>query len=514
MKIASAETIRKLETQAHAVIKNGAPSLMEQASLLCAKNIHAFKHSRSALAGYEIIILAGRGNNGGDGILTGGYLSELFDEKVTVYSLQSPSEMSDEIRRHFCSLPSDVSVRFIKNTSDFPSFKRRCIIVDALLGIGFRGELRGIVRDLINLVNSSGNPVIAIDIPSGIETDTGIGKDAVFADMTVTIGAEKAGLYINDGRIRSGCINFADIGFDLDKIPENEVPFEVTPTDILHRIYRRHKSEPYKNVNGKVLIAGGSALYPGAAVLSLLGASCTGCGMVTGALKARPFSPIPPDIIVRDFSDSNGKCFNGNDCAGLIALAESQDAVVFGMGATANSDTAAVLQQILTLQQRTVLDADALNTLAMFPELLKYKKHTNFVITPHAGEARKLAKAFDITDFNTMPRYEQAAALSRKLNCTVVLKGDKTMTASPDGRVWVNQKGSSALSKGGSGDVLSGIIGGLLAKAGELPLHEIAAAGVLLHSCGADFAAHSNSAFDISSLPAAVRNYLNMLTIF
>jgi NAD(P)H-hydrate epimerase len=92
---------------------------MERASLLCAENIHSFKHSRPALAEYEIIILAGRGNNGGDGILTGGYLNEIFDEKVTVYSLQYPSEMSDEILRHFYSLPSDVSVRFIKNPSDF-----------------------------------------------------------------------------------------------------------------------------------------------------------------------------------------------------------------------------------------------------------------------------------------------------------------------------------------------------------------------------------------------------------
>lgn len=487
---------------------------MEQASMHCARQIYAFKHSRTALKNLEITVLAGRGNNGGDGILTGGYLARHFNEKVTVYSLQSPSEMSDEIRRHFVSLPSDVSVTFIKNPSDFPNFSKPCVIVDALLGIGVRGELRGLVKELIESVNTSNNPVISIDIPSGIETDNGLGKDAIFADMTVTIGAEKAGLYINDGRTHSGIVNFADIGFDLTQIPDNDSIFEVINTDILKYIYCRQKTELYKTLNGKLLIIGGSVSYPGAVVLSASGASSTGCGLLTTAIKSRPFSLIPPDIIISDFSRAGENCFNFNDCERLMSLAEKQNAVVFGMGVTANSDTAEVLKELLKLPQKLVLDADALNTLAMFPEIMQFKKHSDIIITPHAQEAVRLAQAFSIQGFEEMSRLQKSAALAKKLDCTVVLKGDKTLIASPDGKISVNQKGSAALAKGGSGDVLSGIIGGLLAKNTNLSCHEIASAGVLLHSISADFCTQSQSAFNIAELPDAVRKYLNSITIF
>lgn len=514
MKIASLKTIRELEQQAHAAVRCGGPTLMEKASMHCARRIHAFKHSRAALGNLEITVLAGKGNNGGDGILTGGYLARHFNEKVTVYSLQSPSEMSDEIRRHFFSLPSDVSVIFVKNPSDFPDFSKPCLIVDALLGIGVHGELRGLAKDLIESVNSSDNPVISIDIPSGIETDTGIGKGAIFADMTVTIGAEKAGLYINDGRIHSGIVNFADIGFDLAQIPDDDMNFEVIPHDILKRIYCRRQTELYKTLNGKLLVIGGSVSYPGAVVLTALGASSTGCGLLTTAIKSRPFCAIPPDIIVSDFSCEGENCFNRSDCERLIALAEKQNAVVFGMGVTANSDTADVLKELLKLPQKLVLDADALNTLAMFPELLQYKKHSNIIITPHAQEALRLAQAFDIKGFAEMSRIEQSSALSNRLNCTVVLKGDKSLIASPDGRIMVNQKGSAALAKGGSGDILSGIIGGLLSRENGLSCHEIAAAGVYLHSISSDFAVQSCSAFNISHLPDAVRSYLDSITLF
>lgn len=514
MKIASSKTIRELENTAHAAVRCGGPTLMEQASMHCARRIHDFKNSRCALNGYEIIILAGRGNNGGDGILTGSYLARFFNEKVSIFSLQTPNEMSDEIRRHFFSLPSDLSVNFVKHPSNFPDLKKPCIIVDALLGIGFKGELRGIVRDLINSVNSSNNPVISIDVPSGIETDSGIGKDAVYADLTITIGAEKAGLYINDGRIHSGIVDFADIGFDLSKIPDEDAVFEVTPSDILHRIYRRRKTELYKTLNGKLLVIGGSTVYPGAVVLAAMGASSAGCGMLTTAIKAHPFSVLAPDIIIRDYSKDGEKCFNKNDIADLITLASRQNAVVFGMGVTANSDTKDVLKELLSLPQKLLLDADALNTLAMFPELWQHKKHSDIIITPHAQEAYRLAQSFNIENFSSMSRLEQISALSAELDCTVVLKGDKTLIASPDRKIWVNQKGSCALAKGGSGDVLSGIIGALLARENDLSCHEIAAAGVLLHSISADFAAQSRSAFSISDLPDAVRKYLNSITIF
>lgn len=513
MKIALARTVRELEKKAHAALKIAEPSLMEKASKLCADAVFAFKKAHKALKNYGIIVLAGRGNNGGDGILAGSYLSSVYGENVTIYSLCKISEMSDEVRRHFLSLPSNVSVKFIGDTLPVFSPDRPAIILDALLGIGFKGELRSPVKELIKSVNSSNFPVISIDVPSGIDCDSGVGKEAIFADMTVTVGAEKRGLYTADGRLHSGIVKFADIGFNLNAIPDNEVEFEVIPSNIIQQIFRRPREEFYKTRNGRVLIIGGSALYPGAMALSVLGADCVGCGLLTAAIKSRPFSPLPPTVIVRDLSE-NGKCFNAADCRILRDMAAKNDCIVFGMGTTANSNIRDVLELLLSLPQTLVLDADALNTIAMFPELWQKKTHSNIIITPHHQEAVRLAHAFDIKGFETMERHEQASILSKTLQCITVLKGAKTLIASPDNRIWVNPCGSYALAKGGSGDVLSGIIGALSAKKCGISLFEAAAAGVFLHAAGADFTAESNSVFDIAELPAAVRKYINSLTIF
>ena len=514
MKIAALNTIRRLEKQAHDALKPGEKSLMEKASLLCAEYIHAFKQSRDALKNLDIVIFAGKGNNGGDGILCGGCLNALYNEKVTIYSLQHPKDMSDEIRRHFFSLPSAVSVKFIANDGQMTDILKPCLIVDALLGIGFKGELRGSAEKIVNFINSVNLPVVSIDIPSGIECDSGIGKNAVFADMTITVGAEKKGLYLADGRIHSGTVKFADIGFDLTEIDENEVEFEVIPSDLPNKFFTRPQTEFYKQKNGRLLIAGGSKTYPGAAVLSILGANAAGCGLLTAAIKARPFCTLPPSVIARDFSADGAECFNENDITELVKIAGNQDAVVFGMGVTANADTGKVLQSLIQLPQTLILDADALNIIAMFPEIWQKKSHNNIIITPHSQEALRLAKAFKISGFETMPRYKQSEILAQTLNCTVVLKGDKTLISSPNCRTWVNQCGSYALAKGGSGDILSGIIGALSAKNKKYPPHYAAALGVFIHSASADFAAQSRSAFDINTLPDAVQQYINSITIF
>lgn len=514
MKTLPLEAIRKLEESAHLALKSGEPSLMEKASRRCAELIFAFQQKHKALAEYPFVVLAGRGNNGGDGILCAAYLNLFYSCKVSVYSLQSPAEMSPEIRCHFCNLPPDVKFRCVKKITDLPDLKSPCIIIDALLGIGFAGELRSLMKEIIEKVNNSGNPVVSIDIPSGIECDSGRGPDGVFADLTITVGAEKKGLYLSDGRIHSGKVQFADIGFDYSKFSAGESEFEIIHKEALKHIFNRKKFEPYKNNNGRLLIAGGSELYPGAVVLAINGANAAGCGLLTAVIKKRPFSFLPSNVIVRDFSMPGEKNFTAADGEKLKVLAMEQDCIVFGPGVTANSDIAEVLKILLALPGKMVLDADALNTIAMFPEIWKYKSHSNIVITPHPGEAKRLAQAFKIDNFEKLMRHEQVKFLAQKMQCTVVLKGDKTLTASPDGRIMVNPAGSYALSKGGSGDILSGVIGALLAGNSTVDITELAAAGVFLHSSGADHIAQSRSAFDINLLPQGIGSFIDSITIF
>lgn len=478
----------------------------------CAEAIFAYKNSRPALAELPVLIFAGKGNNGGDGILIGSILSSEYGQKVTICCLQKISEMSDEIRRHYCSLPSDVDVAFFDTGSPLPATVEYSLIIDALLGIGFKGEMRSPVRELVGLINSSNMPVISIDIPSGIETDSGEGKDAVFADMTLTIGAQKRGLYVNDGRIHSGAVKFIDIGFDFAGIPENESEMEVI-TDVFSTIFGRHKQEMYKSRNGSLLIIGGSAEYPGAPVLAAGGANAVGAGLITLALKARPFSQIPANVIVRDFSSSGGCAFNADDAEKLFPLAEVNDCTVLGMGMTVSRELAGFVCSMMKRSRRLLLDADALNCIAGFPECFE-PHECELVITPHYMEAVRLAKAFGIRDFAAMPRTEQAAALAERLDAVVVFKGEKTLISTPDGRLLVNPCGSYALAKGGSGDILSGIIGALLAQHDDIDAGTLAACGVYLHSAAADRDTGSRTAFNIDKLPEAVRNFISENTVF
>ncbi len=514
MKIASVATLYALEHRAHNALKIAEPSLMEKAAHACARYIHDFKQQHTALRELEIIILAGRGNNGGDGILAGGILHTLYHEKVTIFHLSPISGMSDEIRRHFLSLPSDLSVKFISNPSNFPDLKKPCLIVDSLLGIGFKGELKSPVKELIESVNFSENPVISIDIPSGINADTGIGNDAVFADMTISIGAQKRGLFCANGRIHAGTVKFADIGFDIASIPENECEFEAIDDALWKKCFSRPANELFKNRNGRLLIIGGSKLYPGAVVLAIEGANAAGCGLITAAIKERPYSPIPPNIIVRNFQHENSTCFNENDFYELKEIALQQNCIVAGMGMTANNDTSKFIGRLLSLQIPMVLDADALNAIASAPEIWQNKNTEKIIASPHPKEAERLASAFGIKNFTQLPRFSQAAVLSEKMQCTIILKGDKTFIASPDGALHVNPTGNYALAKGGSGDILSGIAGALFARNLQMSPHKIACSAVYLHGIAADHTVQSRSAFNISTLPDALRSFLNCNTVF
>ena len=514
MKTAPLHTIRNLEEQAHMALNAGESTLMEKASLRCAEEIHLFKKQHKSLSDLEIVIFAGRGNNGGDGILCGGYLHTLFGEKVTVYSMQHPKDMNDEIRRHFFSLPDAVSVKFTGNDGQMTEVLPPCLIVDAVLGIGFKGELRGGAEKVVDFINSVNFPVISIDVPSGIECDSGNGVNAVFADMTLTIGAEKKGLYINDGRIHSGIVKFIDIGFDLQQIKDKEAELEVIHEDLFYKFFTRPTEEFYKYKNGSLLIIGGSKNYPGAVVLSILGANAAGCGLLSAAIKAEPFGAIPPSVIVRDFSENNAKCFNKSDIEEITKISNRQNAIVFGMGITADPELKDVLNAILQMPQTLILDADALNVLAMFPEIWHNRKHNKIILTPHKQEAVRLAQAFGISGFNDMTRLQQAEILAETLQCTIVLKGDKTLISTPDCRTMVNQCGTYALAKGGSGDILSGIIGALAARNRNFSLQQIAALGVFIHAAAADSAAQSRSAFDINTLPDAVKQFIDSKTIF
>ena len=428
MQAVKTATIRALEQQAIAA-GIGESELMERAGRGAAEAIARFAANRPIR---RLVIVCGKGNNGGDGRVVARYWKER--PGVVIEAWKAPP-VGDEFR------PGD-------------------LIVDALLGIGFRGALRSPFREWVEAINRSGCPVAALDLPTGLDADTGeVAEMAVRADLTVTFGLPKIGLFLGEGPLMCGLIRCIDLGLETRGVTSE---LEVYMGRDAAAEFRPRSPDAHKNTTGRVLIAAGSARYPGAGVLAARGALRSGAGLVTLATGDLGHCTVPAALIVVPAEQA-------------AALAPTFDAVVAGCGWDTAEDRLPTLQSLLAGCSRLVLDADALNLLARHPEL--YTPNPGVIMTPHPGEAARLAAAFGVDA--DLPRPEFAAALAARLGCVVVLKGHRTVTAAPDGRRVINGSGSPALATAGSGDVLAGLLGGIYA--GRVDAFAAAALAVYLH---------------------------------
>jgi hydroxyethylthiazole kinase-like uncharacterized protein yjeF len=332
-------------------------------------------------------------------------------------------------------------------------------VVDGILGIGGHGGLRpnaaAAFSAATNVTASDGGrpAVVAVDLPSGVEADTGaVPGDAVDADVTVTFGCLKPGLLVGEGAGRAGLVDLVDIGLS----PNVDPCLRLVDRDDVRDWWPRPNRESDKYARGVVGLATGSATYPGAAVLSVAGASAGPAGLVRYAGSAADFvrNRYPSAIV-----------------AGRVADAGRVQAWVCGSGLGTDERAKGELRAVLAAPVPVVLDADALTLLVdgSLAESLRGRK-ASMVVTPHDREFTRLAGERPGTD-----RVEAALGLAVRMNATVLLKGDRTVVASPAGEVWVNPTGTSALATGGTGDVLSGLLGALLA-AGLAPVRAAVAA--------------------------------------
>jgi NAD(P)H-hydrate epimerase len=426
-------------------------------------------------------VVAGKGNNGGDGYVVARCLAERTPCPVTLYSVCPVSELSGEARAHAERLPDSVRV-VVCGELPAQALASGTVIVDALLGTGISGPLRPPYDRLIAQINASGCPVVAVDIPSGLNGDDGsVATDAVIADLTVTMAFPKTGLFAGRGPDCCGLLRCVDIGFpaglDADQPGAGDAIFAEDIVPLLGR--RPHGS--HKNMFGHVLVLGGSKLYGGAPVLAGEAALRVGCGLVTIAVPDRTVMAcaVPGALIVRRLPD-DGTGFLGAPAEESVGeLADGAQAVIFGPGLGPAPQGAAVLKQLLAGPAPLVVDADGLRVLASEPGLLPASGTGQVVLTPHPGEMRRLMAAFELDGTTPDARTSQACALADKTGAYVILKGARTVVAAPDGRYAVNTSGSVALATAGTGDVLSGILGGLLAT-GMAPWDAVRL-GVFLH---------------------------------
>jgi len=504
MKLPSSQEMRYFDEK---TISGGvaALSLMERAGEEMFKQIAKhFLHNLDTEN--PILVLAGPGNNGGDGLVVARHLAQNgFVVKVVIagaskYSeefltnfeaLKKVTEKLDAPLNEVCFVLGESKIspneaQEITNSDLTRFLSEAYLIVDALLGTGSKGEPRDIIKVIIDLVKpyTFKKSIVSLDIPSGINADTGeTAESSINAELTITVQAIKRGLLQHPAREHSNAIEVVDIGIDTSGNSE----FTLLTPNHLPRL-----NERTPNINkgklGRVLVVGGSASMPGAPVLSSEAALRVGSGLVflASAGKIGAVS-VPAEIMQVDVAVDSG--YFAKDSLKLVSsYLEQKPVVVLGPGLGQSPETItfvrSFIKELIKHQIKAVVDADALNIIASSDIDLS---NNEFVFTPHPGEAARLLD-MSIEEVER-DRYSSVKALSEKLSGVVVLKGAATVTFNGT-QGFVNSTGNPYLATPGSGDVLSGIIAGFMAQ--KLSPTDAASLGVYIHGLAGDRAVASN----------------------
>ena len=449
-----------------------------------------------------VVLLCGGGNNGGDGLamarfLTDGSVGEkrkvtvIYTGKYTEAGDPDESRMSEECRRQYVLARAGM-VTILPPSALGEVLADAAVVVDAVFGIGLDRLITGEIASLLTVVAESGLPVLAVDIPSGVNADTGaVMGVALPAVATVTMQALKAGLVLYPGADLCGEIAIADLGIDLTPA---EQPFaRLADEALLRRVLPPRKRRSHKGTYGLVSLLCGSEGMSGAAVLATRGALRSGAGL------ARVLTPDCNRVVMQISAPE----------AIVAAYAFDQDierqtdasAIVAGCGLGTADGSLRALRRVLSTRPKggmipVVLDADGLNLLAgdltLWDTTLLSAPDRQVVVTPHPAEMSRLCGE-SVPDILADP-VGVAVEYAREKGVTVVLKDAHTVIASPKGEVFICVAGNAGMARGGSGDVLAGVIGSLLAQnrgriGTELTVTEIAAAGVYLHALAGDLAA-------------------------
>lgn len=460
--------------------------LMENAGSAAARIIR----THIPLANKRAVVLCGRGNNGGDGFVIARKLLEANAEVTAVMVCGEPDslearEMLSRIRQSSVSILSLESEPYVVSST----VKDADLIIDAVYGIGFHGELPDHMRPLFRLVNSSASPKVAIDIPSGVDGDTGMADaDAICADFTITFTAMKPGLLNGKSASHCGDIEVASIGIEERLIDQYASSQTIIDQQMVAACFPPRPLDSHKGTFGHLLTLCGCYGMAGAAALSIKAAQRCGTGLVTAALPHSVYpivaSQIPEAVFLPLPENAAGKV----GLAARKSLREklaSSTALLMGCGLGTDEDVRGVVKDMLGAAAcPIVLDADGINCIAGHIDIGKTVQ-APLVLTPHPGE---MARLMGCTISRVQDdRIQAAKNYAEKTGAVVVLKGHKTVIAAPGRSVMVNMTGNPGMATAGSGDVLAGMIASFMAQGME-PYHA-AMCGVYLHGLAGDHAA-------------------------
>lgn len=481
--VLSASQIRRLEVTVMERDSISALALMERAGEASAHRIIELNARGAFGDGARFVVLAGMGNNGGDGLVIARLLHTAGFQVRVVQVVHRP-EPSKEHALNLDRLDAiGLSLDRIDHLSNTIHILENEVIIDSVFGVGLSRPLDGWLADLVNSINGANRPVVSIDLPSGmVPPEAGADFNAhacIHADHTLTFEVPRLGLLLPETGVCAGRFELLPIGLDPEHLAGPErLGGWVQATDLRCRLLQRQRFG-HKGSFGHCLIGAGSRGMYGAAVLALKGCLRSGVGLVTGHVPSEAVNGLmstAPDAMC-----SIDPC--PDHLSDLPALNRFQ-AVALGPGCGQHADTSAMVERCLSaVQSPLVLDADALNILAMHPnwfDLLGPKT----VLTPHPKEMDRLLGGASAT---SVERLRRTQAFAQRHRCTVVLKGPYTVTCTPEGELYFNSTGNVGMAKGGSGDVLTGLLAGLLAQGyGVLDACLI---GVYLHGSAGDIAA-------------------------
>jgi ADP-dependent NAD(P)H-hydrate dehydratase / NAD(P)H-hydrate epimerase len=426
-------------------------------------------------------IICGKGNNGGDGLA----IARMLLEKgyiVLVYILEADNDGSADFRSNYQRLKNYTSINYLRSISDLQPFAKEDIIIDSLFGTGLNKPLSGLAAEVVDKINNSGATIVSIDIPSGLFADnSSIEGPIVKADHTLTFQEYKLAFLISENEPYFGKVVVLDIGLHKKYYEQAKSKYEVVDASLIKNIYKPRKEFSHKGNYGHALLIAGSYGMMGAAVLAAKACLRSGVGKLSCLVPEAGYE-------IMQISVPEAMCVvSGKKHIKNIEDYSNYTTIGIGPGMGRHDSHTELLRCLYeNFKKPLVIDADGLNTIAKHDKLLHFIPE-NSIVTPHPKEFDKLFGQ----SANDFERIEKAVQRAKDHNIYIILKGHRTLIAQPSGKAYFNSTGNAGMATGGSGDVLTGVLTGLLAQ-GYTPI-ETCLLGVYLHGLAGDSAARRYS---------------------